>query len=157
MHGGLPLQIRGMKIDEAIRQMEFSQKKASKNVLRVLKITKQNAKVHHQVEDNSDMFVREAYVGKGQNLRGIRWWMCIKPPIFCWKFIETSAEVNGYAANKRLVNLAWTCVDVYIFHVRIDLMEDLICCPTIHQFQVIWGNVASYRFSVVYTWMRAFA
>eukprot|EP00040_Diaphanoeca_grandis_P039111 m.258171 g.258171 ORF g.258171 m.258171 type:complete len:240 (-) comp36226_c0_seq1:71-790(-) len=64
--------IRGMKVDDAIAQMKFSHKKAGSHVLRVLKVTKHNAWHNHGVEDPSDMYVAESYVGKGQNLRRMR-------------------------------------------------------------------------------------
>ena len=39
----------------------------------MLRVTKFNAWKNHQVEDAADMYVRESYVGKGQNLKRIRY------------------------------------------------------------------------------------
>merc|ERR1719272_2454797 len=62
-----------MIVDDAIAQMQFSSKKSAKYVLRVLKVTKHNAQRNHNVQDPTNMHVVEAYVGKGQNLRRMRY------------------------------------------------------------------------------------
>eukprot|EP00051_Salpingoeca_urceolata_P006197 m.82268 g.82268 ORF g.82268 m.82268 type:complete len:230 (-) comp14723_c0_seq3:14-703(-) len=68
----LAKQIRNLPIDDAIKQMEFSPKKAASQIHQVLRITKRNAEYHHGIEDSSNMHVRESYVGKGRYTHGIR-------------------------------------------------------------------------------------
>eukprot|EP00045_Choanoeca_perplexa_P007571 m.69428 g.69428 ORF g.69428 m.69428 type:complete len:180 (+) comp14125_c0_seq2:2-541(+) len=57
-------QIRGLTIDDAITQTQFSHKLAAQQLNQVLRIAKQNAKVHNGIEDNSNLYVLESYVGK---------------------------------------------------------------------------------------------
>eukprot|EP00730_Choanoeca_flexa_P015660 TRINITY_DN7239_c0_g2_i4.p1 TRINITY_DN7239_c0_g2~~TRINITY_DN7239_c0_g2_i4.p1 ORF type:complete len:250 (+),score=36.95 TRINITY_DN7239_c0_g2_i4:105-854(+) len=65
-------QIRGLAIDDAIVQTQFSHKKAAEQINQVLRIAKQNAKVNNGIEDNSNLYVLESFVGKGVYGRNIR-------------------------------------------------------------------------------------
>lgn len=51
--------IRGMSVDEAIKQMKFLQKKGAKDVLEVLLEAKELAAKEHNVEFPSNMWVGE--------------------------------------------------------------------------------------------------
>eukprot|EP00049_Salpingoeca_infusionum_P018826 m.358947 g.358947 ORF g.358947 m.358947 type:complete len:238 (+) comp18352_c0_seq1:28-741(+) len=66
-------QIRGLNVDEAIKQMTFSGKKVASHIRQVLVTTKNNAAANHGVADPSNMYVLEAYVGKGRYGRGMRY------------------------------------------------------------------------------------
>lgn len=66
-------QIRGMTVDDALTQLQFSPKKAAQYIHSVLTLTKLNAEVQFGIEDAGQMHVFESYVGKGNNLRRIRY------------------------------------------------------------------------------------
>jgi len=66
-------QIRGMTVDDALTQLQFSQKKAAQFIHKVLSQTKLNAEVQFGIADAGQMHVFESYVGKGNNLRRIRY------------------------------------------------------------------------------------
>eukprot|EP00039_Didymoeca_costata_P019866 m.339213 g.339213 ORF g.339213 m.339213 type:complete len:207 (-) comp18709_c0_seq1:55-675(-) len=63
-------QIRGMMVDDALAQLQFSQKRAAVAIFKVVTITKRNAGANHGVEDTSNMHVLESYVGRGAYQRG---------------------------------------------------------------------------------------
>ena len=58
------------KVNVAINQLKFSQKRISKNVLKVLNAAIANAENNKQL-DIDNLFIKEAYVGK--SLRMKRW------------------------------------------------------------------------------------
>ena len=58
------------KVNNAINQLKFSQKRVSKNVLKVLNAAIANAENNKQL-DIDNLFVKEAFVGK--SLRMKRW------------------------------------------------------------------------------------
>ena len=58
------------KVSTAINQLKFSQKRISKNVLKVLNAAIANAENNKQL-DIDNLFIKEAYVGK--SLRMKRW------------------------------------------------------------------------------------
>ncbi|KAJ8919450.1 hypothetical protein NQ315_016550 [Exocentrus adspersus] len=64
--------VRGMPVDEAIRQLKFVEKKGAKDVREVLEEAKELARKEHNVEFPSNMWVAESFVGKGQVIKGIR-------------------------------------------------------------------------------------
>lgn len=66
-------QIRGMNVEEALAQLEFSPKKSAKFIQKVLVTTMANANANHGVDNPSNMHVFESYVGKGANLGRIRY------------------------------------------------------------------------------------
>ena len=63
--------IRGKKAETAINLLEFSNKKASSYVLKVLKSAVSNAENNHQL-DIDKLFVREATVGRSMVLKRFR-------------------------------------------------------------------------------------
>ncbi|KAL1509022.1 hypothetical protein ABEB36_003828 [Hypothenemus hampei] len=64
--------IRGMSVDEAIRQLKFVLKKGARDVQEVLEEAKELAVKEHNVEFPSNMWVAESFVGKGTVIKGIR-------------------------------------------------------------------------------------
>ena len=58
------------KVSTAVNQLKFSQKRISKNVLKVLNAAIANAENNKQL-DIDNLFIKEAYVGK--SLRMKRW------------------------------------------------------------------------------------
>ncbi|EEC01253.1 ribosomal protein L22, putative [Ixodes scapularis] len=64
--------IRGMSIDEAIKQLSFVQKKGAKIMLEVLKEAQEMAVKHHNVEFKSNLWVAESFTGKGVCIKGLR-------------------------------------------------------------------------------------
>ncbi|VEN41448.1 unnamed protein product [Callosobruchus maculatus] len=64
--------IRGMPVDEAIKQLKFLSKKAAKDVREVLEEAKELAVKEHNVEFPSNMWVAESFCGKGQVIKGLR-------------------------------------------------------------------------------------
>jgi large subunit ribosomal protein L22 len=55
--------IRGKKVDTALADLEFSRKRISNDVLKVVKSAVANAENNHGL-DPDDLVVKEAYVGK---------------------------------------------------------------------------------------------
>jgi large subunit ribosomal protein L22 len=66
-------QIRGMSVDDALAQLQFSPKKAAVYISKVIKQTKLNAEVNNGVADGANMHIFESYVGKGNNMDRIRY------------------------------------------------------------------------------------
>ncbi|CAG9856329.1 unnamed protein product [Phyllotreta striolata] len=64
--------IRGMSVDEAIKQLKFVLKKGAKDVREVLEEAKVLAVKEHNVEFPSNMWVAESFSGKGKVIKGIR-------------------------------------------------------------------------------------
>ena len=65
------VQIRGLTVDDAIKQVTFSQKKCAPFLRKVLLVAKANAKKHKNVTDPSNLTVAESYVGKGRYSHGM--------------------------------------------------------------------------------------
>jgi large subunit ribosomal protein L22 len=59
----LAQQIRGLKVDKAIAEMEFSRKRAAADVVKLLKSAIANADNNHNLDIDS-LIVAEAHVGK---------------------------------------------------------------------------------------------
>ena len=59
----LAQQIRGLKVDKAIAEMEFSRKRAAADVVKLLKSAVANADNNHGLDIDS-LIVAEAHVGK---------------------------------------------------------------------------------------------
>ncbi|CAG9836976.1 unnamed protein product [Diabrotica balteata] len=64
--------IRGMPVDEAIKQLKFVVKKGAKDVREVLEEAKELAVKEHNVEFASNLWVAESFVGKGAVIKGMR-------------------------------------------------------------------------------------
>ncbi|KAL9551364.1 hypothetical protein MBANPS3_004296 [Mucor bainieri] len=65
----LARQIRNLPVDEAIRQMEFSDKRSAKKILHNLAFARKNAADQKGMEN---MVVSQAWVGKGRYVRRVR-------------------------------------------------------------------------------------
>ncbi len=63
--------IRGQKVEKALNILEFSRKKISAEVLKVLKSAVSNAENNHQL-DIDKLFVKEATVGRSMVLKRFR-------------------------------------------------------------------------------------
>ena len=69
--GNITRLIVNLKANKAINQLKFSQKRISKHVLKVLNAAIANAENNKQL-DIDNLFVREAYVGKGLSMKRFR-------------------------------------------------------------------------------------
>ncbi|KAL4660030.1 39S ribosomal protein L22, mitochondrial [Arapaima gigas] len=65
--------IRGMTIDQALAQLEFSDKKGAKVIKEVLLEAQDMAVKNHNVEYKSNLYVAESFSGKGVYLKRIRY------------------------------------------------------------------------------------
>lgn len=64
--------IRGMSVDEAIKQLSFVLKKGAGDVKQALLEAKEMAVRDHNVEFKSNLWVAESFCGKGRYFKGIR-------------------------------------------------------------------------------------
>ena len=69
--GNITRLIVNLKVSKAINQLKFSQKRISKQVLKVLNAAIANAENNNQL-DIDNLFVREAYVGKSLSMKRFR-------------------------------------------------------------------------------------
>ena len=63
--------IRGKKADIALRDLQFSEKRVSKEISKTLKSAVSNAENNNQL-DIDNLIVKEAYVGKGMVMKRYR-------------------------------------------------------------------------------------
>ena len=63
--------ITNLKVNKAVNQLKFSQKRISNNVLKVLNSAIANAENNNQF-DIDNLFVKEAYVGKSLSMKRFR-------------------------------------------------------------------------------------
>uniref|UniRef100_A0A665TP73 Large ribosomal subunit protein uL22m n=1 Tax=Echeneis naucrates TaxID=173247 RepID=A0A665TP73_ECHNA len=84
--------IRGMSIDEAVAQLEFSDKKGAKIMKEVLLEAQEMAVKNHNVEYKSNLYVAESYSGKGKYLKRIRYhgrgMFGIMDKVYCHYFVK---------------------------------------------------------------------
>ncbi|XP_059474253.1 large ribosomal subunit protein uL22m [Neocloeon triangulifer] len=64
--------IRGMSIDEALKQLSFQRKGFCATIKEVLLEAQQLALRDHGVEFKSDLWIAESFVSKGQHFKGLR-------------------------------------------------------------------------------------
>ena len=69
--GNIARLIVNLKVNKAINQLKFSQKRISLNVLKVLNAAIANAENNKQL-DIDNLFVKEAYVGKSLSMKRFR-------------------------------------------------------------------------------------
>ena len=69
--GNIARLIVNLKANKAINQLKFSQKRISKNVLKVLNAAVANAENNKQL-DIDNLFVKEAFVGKSLSMKRFR-------------------------------------------------------------------------------------
>ncbi|XP_007244484.2 39S ribosomal protein L22, mitochondrial [Astyanax mexicanus] len=65
--------IKGMSIDQALAQLEFSDKKGAIAIKEVLLEAQEMAVKNHNVEFKSNLYVAESFSGKGKYLKRIRY------------------------------------------------------------------------------------
>ena len=63
--------IRGKKADIALRNLQFSEKRVSKEISKTIKSAVANAENNNQL-DIDNLFLKEAYVGKGMVMKRYR-------------------------------------------------------------------------------------
>ena len=63
--------IRGKKADVALRNLQFSEKRISKEISKTIKSAVSNAENNNQL-DIDNLFIKEAYVGKGMVMKRYR-------------------------------------------------------------------------------------
>lgn len=64
--------VRGLSVDEAIKQLSFCLKKGATDVKEVIQEAQEMAVNRHNVEFKSNLWVAESFVGKGRVFKGIR-------------------------------------------------------------------------------------
>nr|XP_014101441.1 39S ribosomal protein L22, mitochondrial [Bactrocera oleae] len=64
--------VRGMSVDEAVKQLSFVLKKGATHVKEVILEAQEMAVKQHNVEYKSNLWIAESFVGKGRVFRGIR-------------------------------------------------------------------------------------
>uniref|UniRef100_A0A8D0MQ57 Large ribosomal subunit protein uL22m n=1 Tax=Sus scrofa TaxID=9823 RepID=A0A8D0MQ57_PIG len=84
--------IRGMSIDQALAQLEFSDKKGAQIIKEVLLEAQDMAVRDHNVEFRSNLYVAESTSGRGQYLKRIRYHgrghFGIMEKVFCHYFVK---------------------------------------------------------------------
>ncbi|XP_068718974.1 large ribosomal subunit protein uL22m-like [Montipora capricornis] len=65
-------QIRGLPVEEAIKQMTFSPKRAASFIKKTILEAQGIAQEKHGIEDKSHLWIAESYVGKGRYLKKLR-------------------------------------------------------------------------------------
>ena len=63
--------IRGKKADKALKDLQFSEKRVSKEISKTIKSAVANAENNNQL-DIDNLFIKEAYVGKGMVMKRYR-------------------------------------------------------------------------------------
>ncbi|XP_074147997.1 large ribosomal subunit protein uL22m isoform X2 [Sminthopsis crassicaudata] len=84
--------IRGMSIDQALSQLEFSDKKGAKIIKEVLLEAQEMAVKHHNVEFRSNLYIAESNSARGQYLKRIRYHgrglFGIMEKVYCHYFVK---------------------------------------------------------------------
>ncbi|XP_033834392.1 39S ribosomal protein L22, mitochondrial [Periophthalmus magnuspinnatus] len=84
--------VRGLSIDEALAQLEFSDKKGAKVMKEALLEAQEMAVKNHNVEYKSNLYVAESLSGKGKYLKRIRYhgrgMFGIMDRVYCHYFVK---------------------------------------------------------------------
>lgn len=64
--------VRGMSIDEALKQLSYINKKGAKEVSETIEEARDLAVKEHNVEYGTNLWVAESFVGKGRVFKGMR-------------------------------------------------------------------------------------
>lgn len=64
--------VRGMSVDEAVKQLSFLTKKGAKPIRETILEAQEMAVARHNVEFKSNLWVAESFVGKGRVFKGVR-------------------------------------------------------------------------------------
>ncbi|XP_041356987.1 39S ribosomal protein L22, mitochondrial-like isoform X2 [Gigantopelta aegis] len=68
----ISIMIRGMSIDEALKQLTFYKRKGAETVKEVLLEAQEMAVRDHNVEYKSNLWIADSFVGKGPMVKGMR-------------------------------------------------------------------------------------
>ncbi|XP_071087657.1 large ribosomal subunit protein uL22m-like [Haliotis cracherodii] len=68
----IAVMIRGMSIDEALKQLSFYKRKGAAVVKEVLEEAQEMAVRDHNVEYKSNLWIASSFVGQGKTVRGLR-------------------------------------------------------------------------------------
>ncbi|XP_062309563.1 39S ribosomal protein L22, mitochondrial [Osmerus eperlanus] len=102
--------IKGLSIDEAIAQLEFNNKKGAKIMKEVLQEAQEMAVRNHNVEYKSNLFVADAFTGKGKYLKRIRYHgrgrFGIMDKVHCHFFVKLMEGVPPKVEEKTGFDLA---------------------------------------------------
>ncbi|XP_014398635.1 PREDICTED: 39S ribosomal protein L22, mitochondrial isoform X5 [Myotis brandtii] len=84
--------IRGMSIDQALAQLEFSDKKGAQIIKEILLEAQEMAVRDHNVEFRSNLYIAESTSGRGQYLKRIRYHgrgrFGIMEKVYCHYFVK---------------------------------------------------------------------
>lgn len=64
--------VRGLSVDEAIKQLSFCLKKGATDIKEVIQEAQEMAVNRHNVEYKSNLWVSDSFVGKGRVFKGFR-------------------------------------------------------------------------------------
>ncbi|KAJ7385173.1 54S ribosomal protein L22, mitochondrial [Desmophyllum pertusum] len=97
-------QIRGLPIDEAIKQMTFSPKRAAGFVKQVVEEARVIAQEKHGIEDNTYLWIAQSFASKGRYIKKIRYHAKGRRGLmhkkYCHYFLVLQ-EGSGAEKNKR--------------------------------------------------------
>ena len=91
--------IINQKVDKAVNQLKFSQKRISLSVLKVLNAAIANAENNNQM-DIDYLYVKEAYVGKGLSMKRFR----PRAKVRASKIIKPFSKLTIILEEKRTLN-----------------------------------------------------
>ncbi|XP_063784444.1 large ribosomal subunit protein uL22m isoform X2 [Pseudophryne corroboree] len=84
--------IKGMSIDQALAQLEFSDKKGAKIIKEILLEAQEMAVRNHHVEYKSNLYIADSFSGKGTYLKRIRYHgrgrFGIMDKVYCHYFVK---------------------------------------------------------------------
>nr|XP_008520607.1 PREDICTED: 39S ribosomal protein L22, mitochondrial isoform X2 [Equus przewalskii] len=111
--------IRGMSIDQALAQLEFSDKKGAQIIKEVLLEAQEMAVRDHNVEFRSNLYIAESTSGRGQYLKRIRYHgrghFGIMEKVYCHYFVKL---VEGPPPPHEAPKTALTHAKEYIQELR---------------------------------------
>ncbi|ELV12117.1 39S ribosomal protein L22, mitochondrial [Tupaia chinensis] len=111
--------IRGMSIDQALAQLEFSDKKGAQIIKEVLLEAQDMAVRDHNVEFRPNLYIAEATSGRGQYLKHIRYHgrghFGIMEKVYCHYFVKL---VEGRPPPPEVPKTAVACAQEYIGELR---------------------------------------
>uniref|UniRef100_A0A667FZ18 Large ribosomal subunit protein uL22m n=1 Tax=Lynx canadensis TaxID=61383 RepID=A0A667FZ18_LYNCA len=111
--------IRGMSIDQALAQLEFSDKKGAQIIKEILLEAQDMAVRDHNVEFRSNLYIAESTSGRGQYLKRIRYHgrgrFGIMEKVYCHYFVKL---VEGPPPPREAPRTAVTHAKEYIQELR---------------------------------------
>ncbi|KAF3828246.1 hypothetical protein GH733_004943 [Mirounga leonina] len=120
--------IRGMSIDQALAQLEFSDKKGAQIIKEILLEAQDMAVRDHNVEFRSNLYIAESTSGRGQYLKRIRYHgrgrFGIMEKVFCHYFVKL---VEGPPPPREAPKTAVTHAKEYIQELRNRTIIHTLC------------------------------